>query len=107
VLVPPDLGLSLSALTADLRARHGLQEQHGGVLVDAVVPGTDAFDRGVQAGDVLLRVQGTEVGSPGEVQAAIEEARAAHKAFVVALVQGKDEQLTGPHWVALRVGLSR
>ena len=28
-------------------------------------------------------------------------------AFVVALVQGKDEQLTGPHWVALRVGLSR
>jgi serine protease Do len=103
MLVPPDLGLSLSALTADLRARHGLQMQHGGVLVDAVAPGTDAFDRGVQAGDVVLRVQGTEVGSPREVQAAIDAARAAHTAFVMALVLGKDEQLSGPHWVALRV----
>jgi len=106
-LVPPDLGLSLSALTADLRARHGLQEQRGGVLVDAVAPGTDAFDRGVQAGDLLLRVQGTEVGSPHEVQAAIEAARAAQKAFVMALVLGKDEQLSGPHWVALRVDPSQ
>jgi serine protease Do len=104
MLVPPDLGLSLSALTADLRARHGLQMQHGGVLIDAVAPGTDAFDRGVQAGDVLLRVQATDVGSPREVQAAIDAARAAHNAFVMALVLGKDEQLSGPHWVALRVG---
>jgi serine protease Do len=104
MLVPADLGLSLSALTADLRVRHGLQMQRGGVLVDAVAPGTDAFDRGVQAGDVLLRVQATEVGSPREVQAAIDAARAAHSTFVMALVLGKDEQLTGPHWVALRVG---
>jgi serine protease Do len=104
MLVPPDLGLSLSALTADLRARHGLQMQRGGVLVDAVAPATDAFDRGLQAGDVLLRVQATEVGSPREVQAAIDAARAAHNTFVMALVLGKDEQLFGPHWVALRVG---
>ena len=104
MLVPPDLGLSLSALTADLRARHGLQMQRGGVLVDAVAPGTDAFDRGLQTGDVLLRVQATEVGSPREVQAAIDAARAAHSAFVMTLVLGKDEQLSGPHWVALRVG---
>jgi serine protease Do len=105
-LVPGDLGLSLSALTADLRARHGLQMQRGGVLVDAVAPGTDAFDRGVQEGDVILRVQAAEVGSPSEVQAAIDAARAAQKAFVMVMVLAKDEQLSGPHWVALRVGLS-
>ena len=107
MLVPPDLGLSLSALTADLRARHGLQTQRGGVLVDDVAAGTDAFDRGVQAGDVILRVQDTEVGSPQQVQAAIEAARAAHKAFVVALVLSQAEQLSGPHWVALRVGVTQ
>ncbi len=107
MLVPPDLGLSLSALTADLRARHGLQTQRGGVLVDDVAAGTDAFDRGVQTGDVILRVQDTEVGSPQQVQAAIEAARAAHKAFVVVLLLSQAEQLSGPHWVALRVGVTQ
>jgi serine protease Do len=106
VLVPGDLGLSLSSLTADLRARRGLQMQRGGVLVDAVVAGTDAFDRGVTAGDLILRVQAAEVGSPREVQAAIDAARATHKAMVVVLVLGKDEQLSGPHWVALRIDSS-
>jgi hypothetical protein len=61
----------------------------------------------VQAGDVILRVQDTDVGSPQQVQAAIEAARTAHKAFVVALVLSQAEQLSGPHWVALRVGVTQ
>jgi len=103
-LVPPDLGLSLSTLTADLRARHGLQMQRGGVVVDAVIAGTDAFDRGLQTGDVILRVQDTEVASPQDVQAAIDAARRQHKMFVAALVLSQAEQLSGPHWMALLVG---
>jgi serine protease Do len=106
-LVPPDLGLSLSVLTADLRARHGLQMQLAGVLVDGVTPGTDAFDRGLLVGDVILRVQDTEVGAPQEVQAAIAAARAKGKAFVMALVLSKAEQLTGPRWIALRIDATR
>ena len=104
MLVPPDLGLSLSALTADQRARRGLQMQRGGVLVDGVVAGTDAFDRGLKRSDVILRVQDTEVGSPQEVQAAVQAARAQRKAFVAVLVLSEAEQLSGPHWVALLVG---
>jgi serine protease Do len=107
MLVPPDLGLSLSALTADQRARHGLQMQRAGVLVDDVATGTDAFDRGLQAGDVILLVQDTEVGSPREVQAAIEAARAAHRAFVLVLALSSADQLSGPHWVALKVGVTQ
>ena len=107
MLVPADLGLSLSVLTADLRARHGLQTQRGGVLVDEVTPGTDAFDRGLQAGDVILRVQGADVGSPHEVQATIDAARAAHKPFVLMLVLSQAEQLSGPHWVTLRIDVTR
>jgi len=102
-LVPPDLGLSLSALTADVRARHGLQTQRGGVLVDDVVAGTDAFNRGLKTGDVILRVQNTEVGSPQVVQAAIDAARAEHRAFALMLVLSKEDQLTGPRWVPLVV----
>ena len=103
VLVPPDLGMSLSTLTADMRARHGLQTERGGVMIDGVTPGVDAFDRGLQAGDVILRMQDAEVASPQEVQATIEAARSAHNTFVMALVLSPKDQLTGPRWLALKV----
>ncbi len=96
MLVPSNLGLSLSMLTADLRARNMLLMQQAGVLVDGVAAGTDAFDRGLVPGDVILRVQDSEVGSPQQVQAAVDAARAQHKAFILALVQSKQQQNPGP-----------
>jgi serine protease Do len=101
--VPANLGLSLSTLTADLRARYGLQMQQAGVLIDGVTAGTDAFDRGLAPGDVILRVQGTDVHSPQDEQAAVDAARAQHKAFVLALVLSKAEQDPIPRWMALKV----
>jgi len=103
MLVPGNLGLSLSALTADLRARNGLQMQQAGVLVDGVTAGTDAFDRGLAPGDVVLRVQDAEVASPQQVQAAVDAARAQHKAFILVLVLPKVQATPGPRWMALRV----
>ena len=96
MLVPPNLGLSLSVLTADLRAQYGLHMQQAGVLVDGVAAGTDAFDRGLVPGDVILRVQDTDVGSPEDVQAAVDAARAQHKAFILALVLPKVQQSRRP-----------
>jgi len=104
MLVPPNLGLSLRVLTVDLRARYGLHMQQAGVLVDGVAAGTDAFDRGLVPGDVILRAQGTEVGKPEDVQAAIDAARGQHKAFILALVLPKAQQNAEPRWMALRVG---
>jgi serine protease Do len=103
MLVPPNLGLSLSTMTADLRARNGLSMHQTGVLVDGVAAGTDAFDRGITRGDVILRIQDKDVTTPQEVQAAVDAARAQHKAFVVALMLPKVEQTPGPRWIALRV----
>ncbi len=102
-LVPADLGLSLSTLTVDLRARYGLQTQQAGVLVSGVAAGTDAFDRGLAPGDVILRVQGTDVNSPQEEQAVVDAARAQHKAFILALVLPNREQNPVPRWMALKV----
>jgi serine protease Do len=104
VLVPPNLGLSLSALTADLRAQYGLHMQQAGVLLGGVAAGTDAFDRGMAPGDVILRVQETAVTSPQDVQEAVEAARRQHKDFILALVLRKDPQNADPRWIALRVG---
>ena len=104
LLVPPNLGLSLSALTGDLRARYALQMEQSGVLVDGVAAGTDAFDHGLMPGDVILRVQDQVVATPDQVQAGIDAARAQHKAFVLMLVQPKTTQENpGPRWMALRV----
>src|SRR5208337_4874249 len=97
------LGLSLSTLTSGLRAHYGLQMQQAGVLVDGVAAGTDAFDRGLAPGDVILRVQDIDVGSPQQVQAAVDAARAQHKAFILALVLPKVQQSPGPRWMAFRV----
>jgi serine protease Do len=104
MLVPPNLGLSLSGLTGDLRARYALQMQQAGVLVDGVASGTDAFDHGLMPGDVILRVQNQDVATPEQVQAAVDAARAQHKVFILVLVQPKTtEQNPGPRWMALRV----
>jgi serine protease Do len=103
MLVPVNLGLSLSKLTADLCARYGLPMHQTGVLINGVASGTDAFDRGLVPGDVLLRVQDADVTSPQEVQAAVNTARAGHKPFIVALVLPQAEQSRGPRWMALRV----
>jgi serine protease Do len=107
VLVPPNLGLGLSMLNSELRAHYGLRMQQTGVLIDGVAADTDAFDRGLAPGDVILRMQDKDVTLPQEVQAAVDAARAQHKAFVLALVlQKKPQQNPGPRWMVLRVSAS-
>jgi serine protease Do len=103
MLVPQNLGLNLSSLSADRRAQYGLQTQQAGVLVDGVAAGTDAFDRGLAQGDVILRIQDTQVRSPQEVQAAVDVARTQHKAFILVLVLPKVRPVPGPRWIALRI----
>jgi serine protease Do len=102
MLVPANLGLSLSGLTTDLRAHYGLRMHQSGVLITGVAAGTDAFERGLVPGDVILRMQDKDVGSPQEVQAAVDAARTQHKAFILALVLPKVQTTPGPRWLALR-----
>jgi serine protease Do len=104
MLVPANLGLSLSLITGGVRNQFGLHMQQAGVLISGVAAGTDAFDRGLVAGDVILRVQDADVATPEQVQAAVEAARAQHKAYILALVLPKTaQQNPGPRWLALRV----
>jgi len=107
-LVPANLGLRLDTVTAELRVQYGLRMQQAGVLISGVAAGTDAFERNLGPGDVILRVQDTEVDSPQAVQAAVDAARARHQVFILALVLSKAQQtlgpqIPGPHWIALRV----
>ena len=101
--IPRNLGLSLQSMTDDLRARYSLTMHQPGVLVAGVAAGTDAARRGLAAGDVLLRIQGSAVRTPDEVQAAIDAARADKRVYVIALVLPKKQDVPGPKWLALQI----
>ena len=63
-----------------------------GVLVRSVVKGSSADKAGLQAGDVITKVNGEGVATPREVTSALRQARADGKeTFPVVLVREKKE----------------
>ena len=79
--------------------------QQAGVLIDGVAAGTDAFDRGLVPGDVILRVQDTDVKSPQQVQRGVRRRTGAAQGRIVLVAGGAEEgnKIPGPRWMALRV----
>jgi serine protease Do len=104
VVIPRDLGLSLSALGAEERIKSGLGPDLDGVLVTAVAPDSDSVLRGMTSGDIILRVQDKRVATPADVQTDIDAARADKRNFVLMLVLPKQRKVPGPKWVTLRLG---
>jgi serine protease Do len=101
--IPSDLGLSLSAITAEVRAKYALDVAQSGVVINGIATGTEASTRGLSSGDVILRMQDVQVQTPEQVQAAIDGARAQHRVYVAALVLKKAEEVPTPVWIAFRV----
>jgi serine protease Do len=102
-LVPSDLGLALAAPDDANRARFGLMMNQTGVVVIGVTANTDAAERGLVAGDVILRVQDKTVSTAEEAQAAFAAARADKRHFVLVLLAPKAHDRAGSEWVTLRV----
>jgi Do/DeqQ family serine protease len=69
-VVRPWLGVSMQALTDELKAQFGVER---GVLVSDVVEGDPADEAGLKAGDVILKVGDKEVNEPQDVQFAVLE----------------------------------
>ncbi len=101
--VPPNLGITLAALTNADRTRPGLPESLPGVKVTGVATGSDAAQRGLAVGDFILKVRDKPVASVADAQGALAAARAANQKFVMVLVLPKAQRLPGPEWVALRL----
>jgi serine protease Do len=80
------VGMSLQALTPDVREQLNLPPSVGGVLVGQVVPGSTADDSGIQAGDVIERIAGDKVNTPDQVATAIHAAERQKKQAVSMLV---------------------
>lgn len=64
------LGVQLTDLTAELRAHFGVATDQG-VMVAKVVDDSAAFRAGLQAGDIITRIDGESVASSGDLSRAI------------------------------------
>jgi serine protease Do len=93
------LGLSLAAITPDLRDKFSLADDASGVVVTDVQSGSPGAEKQLKAGDVIVEVAQEEVKSPSQIVDKIEEAKKAGRKSVLLLIDRQGEL----GWKALRI----
>jgi serine protease Do len=86
------LGLTLSALTPGLRDRFKLDPGTKGVIITQIAQNSPARGQGLSPGDIILEAASKKVGSPKEVVAAVEDAKAKKRKSVLLMVEGQNGQ---------------
>jgi len=81
------LGLSLSRLTPDLRERYELKGDVKGVVITDVEQNSEAAEKGLRPGTVILEIDQEEVANPADVAKKIKEAQDRKKKSVLLFVQ--------------------
>jgi serine protease Do len=91
-LQPGALGLSVAP------------DPNGGVVVRGVAAGSDAAEKGLQAGDVILRAGAHRLASASDLSAAVAEARRAGRSSVPLLVARGGQRIFVPVQVGSAAG---
>ncbi len=81
------LGMTLSPLTSALREELQLADTVKGLALTDVDEASEAYEKGMRAGDVIAEVAQTEVLSVQDFQAQIDTAKEAGKASILLLVR--------------------
>jgi serine protease Do len=81
------LGLALQPLTPEISRQLGLTGTIKGVVIGAVDPSSDAAQKGLQRGDVILSVNYKPAATPADIAAAASAAKAAGRANVLLQIQ--------------------
>jgi serine protease Do len=90
---PPNaLGLRMGSLDESARRNYSIKPDVRGAVIESVRGSSDAAQKGVQRGDVVVSVSGTPVASPEDVDAAIASAKKAGRPAVYLLLRRKDNQ---------------
>lgn len=93
-----ELGLTVTALTEDVRQRFELPETARGVVIVEVRGDSAAAEENLRPGDVIVEVGQEEVNSPPEIAAKVLEARDNDKKSVLLLIDRQGDL----RFVALR-----
>ena len=81
------LGITLQPLTAVLRKQLQLDDKVQGVVIAGISASSDAASKGLQRGDIIVKIGQKPVSSPAEAAAAVDAERKAGKDTVLMLVQ--------------------
>jgi serine protease Do len=81
------LGITLQPITPALRQQLRIDEKVQGVVIAGISPSSDAAVKGLQRGDIILKIGQKPVTSPAEAAAAVDAERKAGKDTVLMLVQ--------------------
>ncbi|MGD9862179.1 MAG: DegQ family serine endoprotease [Pseudodonghicola sp.] len=91
------LGMTLSAPTADMRKELGLSDDAQGLVVMDVDEASQAYEKGLRAGDLITEAGQQKVASVADLNARITEAKeAGRKSLLLLIRRGGD-----PRFVAL------
>jgi serine protease Do len=94
------LGLDLAGLSKDLRSRYKIKDSVKGVLVTGVDGNSDAAEKRLSAGDVIVEVAQESVANAGDVKKRVDALKKDGKKSVLLLVSNADGEL---RFVALSV----
>ena len=94
------LGMSVAAISDEVRERFELAEDAKGVIVVAVDNEGQAAEKGMRPGDLVVEVSKQEISKPSEIEDRIKEARKAGRKSILLLVEGQ----SGLRYVGLNIG---
>ena len=94
------MGLGLAAVTPEVRRAYSIESNVSGVVVTKVDPNSDAADKNIEPGDVIVQVADQAVHTPKDVQARVAQAKAQGRKSVLVLFTGQG----GQRFVALKIG---
>ncbi|HSZ11335.1 MAG TPA: PDZ domain-containing protein, partial [Rhizomicrobium sp.] len=93
------MGLALAPLTEETRHAYNVGHDINGVVITKVDPNSDAADKGLLPGDVLMSIGNQPVHTPQDVQSRVANAHAQGRKSVLLLVGTTN----GPRFVAVDI----
>ncbi len=91
------LGLTVSTMTDELREQLGLSDADRGLVVEDVDEASEAYEKGLRAGDIIAEAGQEAVNTVGDLEARIADAREAGRKSLLLLVRRAGD----PRFVAL------
>jgi serine protease Do len=87
------LGVGIQEINQALAESFGMKRAEG-ALVSSIQPGSAAERAGLQAGDVIVKLDGRHIGSAGELSAAVGQAAPGDKVRIEVLRKGEMRELS-------------
>jgi serine protease Do len=94
------LGMSVAVLNDELRTQLGLGDDATGLVVEEVDETSDAYDKGLRAGDLIVEAGQQKIVALDDLSKRIDEAREAGRKSFLMLIRRQGD----PRFVALSLG---